>query len=54
MLLPAWPETWDADFRLHTPLRTVIEGKVRSGKLVELRVTPASRQQDVEVIGRAS
>lgn len=54
MLLPAWPETWDADFRLHTPLRTVIEGKVRSGKLVELRVMPASRQQDVEVIGRAS
>ncbi len=46
-LLPAWPADWDADFRLRAPYNTVIEGRVRGGKLVKLAVTPRSRRADV-------
>jgi hypothetical protein len=48
-LLPAWPSEWDADFKLHAPYQTVVEGKVREGKLTNLRVTPESRQADVVI-----
>jgi hypothetical protein len=51
-LLPAWPKDWSAHFKLHAPARTVVEGQVRSGELVDLRVTPASRQRDVVVWGK--
>ena len=43
-LLPAWPAGWDADFKLHAPGRTVVEGRVRGGKVVALEVTPRSRR----------
>jgi hypothetical protein len=46
-LLPAWPKEWNADFKLHAPLQTVIEGKVSGGAFRELRVTPPSRQHDI-------
>lgn len=46
-LLPAWPQGWDAEFRLHAPGRTVVEGAVRSGELVGLRVTPDERLADI-------
>ncbi len=46
-LLPAWPEDWDADFKLHAPERTVVEGTVRNGKLETLKVTPEARRKDV-------
>jgi len=46
-LLPAWPEGWEADFKLHAPKRTVIRGRVRDGRLAELTVTPESRRKDV-------
>jgi len=49
-LLPAWPTEWDCDFRLHAPGRTVVEGRVRSGKLEQLVVTPPSRRDDVIVM----
>jgi hypothetical protein len=48
-LLPAWPRTWNARFKLHAPARTVIEGQVRNGQLVDLRVTPPARRADVVV-----
>jgi len=51
-LLPAWPKDWDADFKLHAPYRTVVEGKVRGGKLESWTVTPPSRRSDV-VVARA-
>lgn len=47
ILLPAWPTDWSAEFRLHAPLQTVIEGRVVDGKLVDLKVTPNSRKTDV-------
>jgi hypothetical protein len=48
-LLPAWPEAWDVDFRLHAPYRTVIEGTVTKGKLIRLKVTPRHREKDVVI-----
>jgi hypothetical protein len=47
MLLPAWPNYWNADFKLNAPYNTTVEGKVEKGKLVNLKVTPASRRADV-------
>jgi len=46
-LLPAWPADWNVDFKLHTPHQTVVEGKVRGGKVIQLNVTPESRRDDV-------
>lgn len=48
----AWTETgklvnWSAEFRLHASYKTVVEGRVEEGKLVTLKVTPASRKTDV-------
>ncbi|HEY3320443.1 MAG TPA: DUF5703 domain-containing protein [Planctomycetota bacterium] len=51
ILLPAWPATWDAEFRLRAPFQTVVEGKVRGGKVIDLQVTPKEREKDVEVRG---
>lgn len=47
LLIPAWPNKWDADFKVHAPLLTIVEGKVRGGKLVDVRVTPEARRADV-------
>jgi len=52
-LLPAWPKEWDADFKLNAPGKTSVEGRVRSGTLHDLRVTPESRRTDIIVIGEA-
>jgi len=46
-LLPAWPSDWNVDFKLHAPYQTVLEGRVRDGKLTELEVTPADRRKDI-------
>jgi len=49
-LLPAWPKDWDVDFKVHAPYRTVIEGQVRHGQITQLKVTPPSREKDIEII----
>ena len=46
-LLPAWPDEWDVDFKLHAPHRTTVEGIYRSGKMAQLEVTPKERLGDV-------
>jgi hypothetical protein len=46
-LFPAWPAEWDIDFKLHAPGKTVVEGSLKSGKLVSLKVMPESRAKDV-------
>lgn len=46
-LLPAWPKDWDVRFKLRAPRRTTVECEYRGGKVVRLRVTPASRLGDV-------
>ncbi|MDC0935387.1 DUF5703 domain-containing protein [Pirellulales bacterium] len=47
VLLPAWPKDWDVNFKLHAPRQTIVEGKVRGGKVLDLKVTPESRDQDI-------
>jgi alpha-L-fucosidase 2 len=46
-LLPAWPKDWTADFKLHAPYQTTIEGHVENGKITNLKVRPESRAKDV-------
>lgn len=46
-LLPAWPKDWDVEFKLHAPYQTTVQGAVKNGKLVGLKVTPASRAKDI-------
>jgi len=38
------------DFKVYAPYRTVIEGQVRHGQITRLKVTPPSRQKDIEII----
>ncbi len=49
-LLPAWPRDWDVDFKVHAPYRTVLEGRVRDGKVVSLDVRPPERKKDVIIM----
>ena len=48
-LLPAWPDEWNADFKLHAPNQTTVEGRVENGKIVQLKVTPESRRKDIKM-----
>lgn len=48
-LCAAWPREWDVSFKLHAPGATIIEGKVRSGTVVDLIVTPPSRMKDLVI-----
>jgi lysophospholipase L1-like esterase len=53
-LLPAWPQHWNGEFKLHAPYQTVVQGHVEGGKVVDLKVTPESRRADVQVIHEMS
>jgi len=46
-LFPAWPESWNCSFKLHAPHKTVVQGELKDGKLVELSVVPQSRRKDI-------
>jgi len=46
-LFPAWPKDWDVNFKLHALYNTTVEGEVRGGKMVSMKVTPKSRAADV-------
>jgi hypothetical protein len=48
-LLPAWPPDWTADFKLHAPYQTTVEGRVEHGRISQLKVTPKQRAKDVVV-----
>lgn len=48
-LLPAWPKDWNADFKLHAPYNTVVEGHVENGRITHLQVTPPERGKDVVI-----
>ena len=49
-LFPAWPKGWDVDFKLHAPLRTVIEGTFNNGAAKVRKVTPPSRTKDIVLV----
>jgi hypothetical protein len=38
---------WDVDFKVHAPYQTVVQGRVKDGRLLDLKVTPASREKDI-------
>jgi hypothetical protein len=46
-ILPAWPDDWDVQFKLHAPLNTTVEGEWKGGKMVRLKVSPESRKNGV-------
>jgi hypothetical protein len=46
-LFPAFPDDWDCDFKLHAPYNTTVEGKLKSGKIAHLKVTPKEREKDI-------
>jgi len=50
LLLPAWPEEWSADFKLHAPGNTTVQGHVERGKISQLKVMPVSRMKDIVVV----
>ena len=47
LLLPAWPADWEAEFKLHAPGNTQIQGRVSQGKVLDLKVTPEKRRADI-------
>ena len=53
LLLPAWPAEWNADFKLHAPYNTTVEGRVVNGEVIDLKVIPESRQKDVIIMKSA-
>ena len=53
MLLPAWPNDWDLDFKLHAPYRTVVSGHVKRGKVTKLEVRPADRKKDISFMSHS-
>ena len=50
-LMPAWPNDWDVDFKMHAPYKTIVSGSVHAGKVVRLEITPQSRRKDVVIMG---
>ncbi len=49
-LLPAWPQDWNAQFKLHAPYQTIVECEYRDGRVQSLQVTPESRRDDIELL----
>jgi hypothetical protein len=46
-LFPAWPKDWNCSFKLHAPRKTVVQGELKNGKLINLVVTPENRRKDI-------
>jgi alpha-L-fucosidase 2 len=53
-LLPAWPKDWTADFKLHAPYQTTVEGHAENGKVTGLKVVPDNRTKDVVVVPQSN
>lgn len=49
-LFPAWPKEWDVNFKLHALYNTTVEGELRDGKVISLKVTPKSRASDLIIM----
>jgi len=49
LLLPAWPKNWNVKFKLHAMQNTTVEGEVKDGKIIHLKVTPESHRKEVEL-----
>ncbi|MDR2706375.1 MAG: DUF5703 domain-containing protein [Planctomycetaceae bacterium] len=49
-LFPAFPTNWNCDFKLNAPYKTTVEGQLKDGKIINLKVTPKEREKDVRVL----
>lgn len=49
LLMPAWPNGWEGDFKLNAPFQTTVQGTISNGNIINLVVTPAERAADVVV-----
>jgi len=49
-LFPAWPNEWDVDFKLHAPGNTIVEARLKDGKLEKLIVSPEERRKDIVLL----
>jgi len=47
VLFPAWPKDWDCSFKLHAPGKTIVQGELKNGKVIGLKVTPENRGKDI-------
>ena len=47
LLLPAWPKEWDVNFKLHVMRNTTVEGEVKDGKIIRIKVVPEERRKDL-------
>lgn len=43
-------KSWDVTFKLHAPFNIIIEGQLKDGELVKLKVTPEMGKVDVEIL----
>ncbi len=46
-ILPAWPQAWNVDFKLHAPGNTTVHCVTHDGKIVSLEVNPPDRSKEV-------
>jgi hypothetical protein len=46
-LMPAWPRSWNARFKLRTLDNTTLSGQITNGEVVWLKTNPSSRAEDV-------
>jgi alpha-L-fucosidase 2 len=47
LLSPAWPQGWNATFKLHAPFQTTVQGTILNGKLTNVVVNPPERAADI-------
>jgi hypothetical protein len=46
-LFPAWPKQWNVRFKLCASRGTTVEAEMKDGQVINVKVTPQDRQQDV-------
>lgn len=49
-IFPAWPKDLDVHFKLHAPYNTTVGAELKDGKITSLKILPAERAKDVEIM----
>ena len=49
-LFPAWPKTWDVDFKLNAPYNTQVKATFKTGEISHISVTPQKKKEDLTII----
>lgn len=49
-LFPAWPKEWNVRFKLHAPFQTIVEGELKGGRVINLKVLPEKRKEDLIIM----